>query len=80
MKDANKRFGISLGALSNGRTGLTHYAACFMNMALTTAIRYAAVRKQFGPSLGNEIPILEYQLHVSAVCLSQKYVSLSLLK
>lgn len=34
-----------------------------MNIALTTAIRYGAVRKQFGPSRDNEIPILEYQLH-----------------
>lgn len=64
LKDPTKRFGISLGALSNGRVGLTHYAACFMNIALTTAIRYAAIRKQFGPTPGNEISILEYQLHV----------------
>ena len=34
-------------------------------MALTIAIRYAAIRKQFGPGNGqDEIPILEYQLHV----------------
>ena len=25
--------------------------------------RYAAVRKQFGPSPDNELPILEYQTH-----------------
>ena len=27
------------------------------------ARRYAAVRKQFGPSPDNELPILEYQTH-----------------
>jgi hypothetical protein len=30
------------------------------------AIRFAAVRKQFGPKLDDiELPIMEYQLHVS---------------
>lgn len=64
MKDPNKRFGISLGTLSSGRIGLTYFSYCFMNMALTIAIRYAAQRKQFGPTTGEEIPIIEYQLHV----------------
>jgi len=53
-----------LGALSNGRVGLTHYASVFMNIALTSALRYAAVRKQFGSNNGEELPIIEYQLHV----------------
>ena len=64
FKDPNKRFGVSLGALSNGRVGLTHYAPCFQAQALTIAIRYAAVRRQFGPRADEEIPIIEYQLHV----------------
>ena len=63
-KDPNKRFGISLGALSNGRIALTYFSYCFMSMALTIAVRYAGLRKQFGPTSGNEIPIIEYQLHV----------------
>jgi acyl-CoA oxidase len=45
FQDPNKRFGVSLGALSNGRVGLTFYAHGFMSIALTIAIRYAAVRK-----------------------------------
>lgn len=64
IKDAKKRFGISLGALSNGRIGLTYFSYVYMNMALTIAVRYAAVRKQFGPDNGPEQPIIEYQLHV----------------
>jgi len=64
FKDASKRFGVSLGALSNGRVGLTHYGPCFMGQALTIAVRYAAVRKQFGPGNGREeLPIIEYQSH-----------------
>lgn len=58
FKDVKKRFGVSLG-----RVGLTHYAQSFMKQALTIAIRYAAVRTQFGPGNGTEIPIIEYQLH-----------------
>ncbi|CAF0988482.1 unnamed protein product, partial [Brachionus calyciflorus] len=60
IKDAKKRFGISLGALSNGRVGLTYYAHSVQGMALTIALRYAAARKQFGEP---ETPILEYQSH-----------------
>jgi acyl-CoA oxidase len=66
IKDTSKRLGISLGALSNGRVGLTFYATCFMVQALTIAVRYAAVRKQFGPKPGEEQAIIEYQLHVSS--------------
>lgn len=65
MKSAKKRFGISLGTLSNGRVGLTHYGPSIMRQALTIAIRYAAVRTQFGPNGKEETAILEYQSHVT---------------
>ena len=64
-KDPNKRFGISLGTLSFGRVSLTYTSYCFMNMALVIATRYSAVRRQFGPEPDHEIPLLEYQSHVS---------------
>lgn len=38
-----------------------------MSMALTIAVRYAAVRKQFGATPGNEQSIIEYQLHVTFI-------------
>ncbi len=64
FKDAKKRFGVSLGTLSSGRVGLTHYGPCFMAQALTIAIRYGAIRTQFGPGKDqDEVSILEYQLH-----------------
>ncbi|XP_071110971.1 peroxisomal acyl-coenzyme A oxidase 3-like isoform X2 [Haliotis cracherodii] len=60
-KDPSKRFGASLGALSGGRVGITGMCTCNMKLALPIAVRYSAVRRQFGPS-DNEIPVLEYQL------------------
>jgi acyl-CoA oxidase len=65
LLDLSKRFGVNLGVLSNGRVVLTFYAHCFMVQALTIAIRYAAVRKQFGNEVGREQPIIEYPLHVN---------------
>lgn len=67
IKDAKKRFGISLGALSNGRVGLTHYAPCIQSLALSIAVRYGVVRQQFGPENGQEQSILDYQSHVNKI-------------
>lgn len=65
FKDPNKRHGASLGALSIGRINITTISNAYLIKAITIAIRYAAVRKQFGPNEDVEIPILEYQSHVS---------------
>jgi acyl-CoA oxidase len=62
-KSASKRHGASLGSLSSGRIGISMFGVSNMIKSLTIAIRYAAVRKQFGPSNDVEFPILEYQLH-----------------
>ncbi|KAF2888267.1 hypothetical protein ILUMI_17906 [Ignelater luminosus] len=62
-RDPNKRYGASLGALSVGRVFITSMGANYAAHALTIAIRYAGVRKQFGPENGEEVPILEYQSH-----------------
>ncbi|KAL3268859.1 hypothetical protein HHI36_007948 [Cryptolaemus montrouzieri] len=64
FRDSNKRHGASLGYLSIGRVNITNVAAGYGIKALTIAVRYAAVRKQFGPNNDAEMPILEYQTHV----------------
>lgn len=56
--------GSSLGALSAGRVTITAICAEYMSLALTIAIRYCSVRKQFGPSEDNELPVIEYQTQV----------------
>lgn len=58
----SKRFSASLGALSDGRVGITGFASSLLKVCMTIAIRYSAVRHQFGPVNNKEIPILEYQL------------------
>jgi len=38
----------------------------FINGMLVCNFRYSAVRKQFGPTPDEEIPVIEYQLQVSS--------------
>lgn len=67
IKDPNKRHGAALGSLSGGRVNITVMVESYGVKALAIAIRYAAVRKQFGPNENEEVPILEYQSHVSEI-------------
>ncbi|XP_065173728.1 peroxisomal acyl-coenzyme A oxidase 3-like [Atheta coriaria] len=64
FKDKSKQKGAALSALSSGRISITNMAAVASGQAVMIAVRYAAVRKQFGPEGSNEeVPILEYQTH-----------------
>ncbi|XP_054003972.1 peroxisomal acyl-coenzyme A oxidase 3 [Hylaeus anthracinus] len=61
VKDESKRFGASLGALSSGRATITSICANYASTAIVIAVRYCAVRKQFGPTENEEWPVIEYQ-------------------
>jgi len=69
--DKKKRMGASFGILSAGRVGIIGMSILNMEKALTIAMRYACVRKQFGPDPEDpagsqemrEWPIIEYQSH-----------------
>eukprot|EP00112_Aurelia_sp_Birch-Aquarium-sp1_P007737 Seg1845.7 transcript_id=Seg1845.7/GoldUCD/mRNA.D3Y31 product="Peroxisomal acyl-coenzyme A oxidase 3" protein_id=Seg1845.7/GoldUCD/D3Y31 len=61
-KDPKKRHNAALGVLSGGRVGITGMGIVNLKVALTIAVRYSAVRKQFGPTPDAEIPVFEYQM------------------
>jgi len=62
IKNDDKRFGISLGSLSNGRVALIGQSNVVLRNALTIGVRYASVRRQFGRPGQHEMSIIEYPL------------------
>lgn len=71
--EPGKILGAALQNLSMGRVGIMQETSNNLICAVAIAIRYAAVRKQFAPNgtdgMNNkqELPIIEYQLHVSTM-------------
>ncbi|CAH2086023.1 unnamed protein product [Euphydryas editha] len=62
FRDPSKRFGASLGILSGGRVTITGISTNYLQKAIVIAVRYSAVRKQFGSENAvEETPVLEYQ-------------------
>lgn len=58
-----KRFAATLSALVTGRLAIVGGSITIMRIALITAIRYAHVRRQFGPPGGAEVTLMEYTTH-----------------
>lgn len=66
IRDPNRRFGASLGLLSGGRMIVVGMVVNNLQKAIAIAIRYSAVRKQFGPDdSSEELAVIEYQQQVS---------------
>ncbi|XP_046426011.1 peroxisomal acyl-coenzyme A oxidase 3 isoform X2 [Neodiprion virginianus] len=66
FSDPQKILGAALENLSAGRIGICQESTNTIGAAVVIAVRYAAVRKQFGQSTSNgkgENPLIEYELH-----------------
>lgn len=66
FSEPNKILGAALESLMTGRIGICRESVGTLASSAVIATRYAAIRKQFATERGGtEIPIIEYQLHVS---------------
>ena len=60
----SKRFGATLGTLTGGRVGLVCGSLGVIKSAVTVAVRYGLLRRQFAsPNAKLETTILDYQTH-----------------
>ncbi|GFU44870.1 peroxisomal acyl-coenzyme A oxidase 3 [Nephila pilipes] len=62
LKGESERFGDSMGALSMGRVGIVMLCVNFLRLSVPIAVRYSALRRQFGADPSQESPVLEYQV------------------
>lgn len=66
FSEPTKILGAALESFSAGRLGIMQESSNTLSHAVVIAVRYAALRKQFGSDRdGPEQPIIEYKLHVS---------------
>jgi acyl-CoA oxidase len=63
VANPSRRFFTMLGTLVGGRMSVALSSLSVAKVGLTIAIRYGAVRRQFGPAEGAEIPLLDYRTH-----------------
>jgi acyl-CoA oxidase len=63
IASSSRRFFTMLGTLVAGRMSVALAAVSAAKVGLTIAVRYAATRRQFGPSEGREVLILDYLTH-----------------
>ncbi len=55
-----RRFFTMLGTLVGGRISVAGAGVTAAKVGLTIAVRYTAIRRQFGPAGAREIPVLDY--------------------
>ena len=58
-----RRFFTMLGTLVAGRVSVAAASVSASKTALAVAVRYGDIRRQFGPSSSEEVPILDYRIH-----------------
>ena len=58
-----KRFFTMLGTLVGGRVSIASAASTVSKSALAIAVRYGAMRRQFGPAGQREVPLLVFRTH-----------------
>lgn len=78
FSDPARILGAALESLSTGRIGIMQESSNNLISAVTIAVRYAAVRRQFGlngDSQQEELPLIEYQLHVSKWLNNDSHIS-----
>lgn len=63
VKNNDKRLGIIIGGIIRGRICVISGSEVHMRIALTIALRYGALRKQFAKKNQPESSILDYQTH-----------------
>lgn len=73
-----KPAGAALGQLVGGRISVSILALSYFTSAITIAVRYSAVRRQFGPGDKEELSVIEYQLQVSQIAFYNVHFQLSI--
>jgi len=63
IESADQRFALQLGALATGRIMVLISSTTAIEMAVKIAIRFAAMRQQFGKPNEPEMFLIEYPLH-----------------
>lgn len=57
--------GAALENLSAGRVAIAQESSNTLGCAVSIAVRYGALRRQFGTNPDSELPLIDYPTHVS---------------
>jgi acyl-CoA oxidase len=62
IESADQRFGLALGALGTGRVCVIYSAVACLQFSTKVALRFSAMRQQFGKPNEPEMSLIEYPL------------------